>query len=160
MIQYDHLIGRQFKYGVTDCYAIVRDFYADNFGITLPDYARPNEFWANGLDLYYEKYHKNGFRPVDCHPSEYRIGDVVLMAINSPVACHAGVLVDKNRILHHMWGQLSTVTAYRGMFRNSMTAILRHKDVVVPEDLQVRNIVDTLPPHIRLKIDAALASHQ
>ena len=43
MANYKSLIGRQWQYGVFDCYSIVRDYYA-LLGIKLPDYERPESF--------------------------------------------------------------------------------------------------------------------
>ena len=42
MVDYKSLIGRQWNYGVFDCYSIVRDYYA-LLGIDLPNYQRPND---------------------------------------------------------------------------------------------------------------------
>ena len=154
MITYDNLIGRKFDHGFVDCYSLVRDFYIQNFQIELPNYARPNDWWAEGFDLYMDRYYKNGFRPLDVHPSEYKIGDVFLMAIMSPVTNHAGVLVDNGQILHHFTNRLSTVEPYKGIWRNCTTAVFRHKDVDYQPDVEMVNILDILPPNIRRKIDA------
>ena len=42
MVDYKSLIGRQWNYGVFDCYSIVRDYYA-LLGIQLPNYQRPDD---------------------------------------------------------------------------------------------------------------------
>ena len=153
---YQHLIGRPFKYGTTDCYDLLRCFYRDVFEIELPNFARPNDFWNQGIDLYSRLYHKAGFRPIDVHPSEYQFGDVFLMAVRSPVSNHVGVLVENGELLHHLWGQRSSLTPYRGIWRNTTTGVFRHKDVKLPEAVQTQNIMDFLPANIRRKIDAAL----
>ena len=43
MVDYKSLVGRQWQYGVFDCYSIVKDYY-ELLGINLPDYERPNDF--------------------------------------------------------------------------------------------------------------------
>ena len=43
MVDYKSLVGRQWQYGVFDCYSIVKDYY-ELLGINLPDYKRPNDF--------------------------------------------------------------------------------------------------------------------
>ena len=153
MNSYQHLIGREWHYGKQDCYGIVRDFYKDIFNIDLPNYARPNDFWDHGLNMYIERFNKNNFKVLNCHPSEYQFGDVFLMSIKSNVANHAGVLVDKGMILHHMVNQLSTVTHYRSVYRNNTVAILRHKDVIDPLGNDVASITDFIPDHIKRKFN-------
>jgi|HigsolmetaAR201D_1030396.scaffolds.fasta_scaffold33936_3 Cell wall-associated hydrolases (invasion-associated proteins) len=159
-LKYEHLVGRPFKFGVTDCYSIVRDFYADNFGIVLPNYARPNDFWEHDLSLYYRLYHKTGFRSLDVHPSEYRPGDVIVMALRAKVGNHAGVLLENGRMLHHVWGNLSTVVPYGGLWRNITVGVFRHKDVVLPEVEETANIREFLPERVRQKIDAAIEDYR
>lgn len=156
MITYENLIGIKFQHGIHDCYSIIRDFYIQNFGIELPNYARPNGWWNEGLDLYKDRYFKNGFRPLDVHPSEYQPGDVFLMSIMSPATNHGAVLVDRGRILHHFTNRLSTVEPYKGIWRNTTTAVLRHKDVVIEPETDVVNIREVVPAVVRQKIDAEL----
>lgn len=154
MYHYDNLVGQKHDAGTTDCYSIVRDFYQQNFDIELPNYARPTDWWNAGYDLYAERYFKNGFRPLDVHPSEWQYGDVFLMAVMSPVSNHAAVLVDNGKILHHFTNRLSTVEPYKGIWRNCTTAVLRHKDVVIQETTETVNLIDILPPSTRRKLDA------
>lgn len=141
-VKYQHLLGRPFVFGETDCYSAVRDFYTDNYGIVLPNYARPSEFWKHGMNMYADRYLANGFVSLDCHPSEYQEGDVFLMAINATVGNHAGVLVDGGRIFQHLWARLSSADPYRGVFRNSTVGVFRHKDVVVEKLTTTTNIED------------------
>jgi cell wall-associated NlpC family hydrolase len=156
VIQYDNLVGVPFQHGINDCYSLIRQFYIQNFDIVLPNYARPNGWWREGMDMYMERYHKNGFQVLDIHPSLYQIGDVFLMSIMSPVTNHGGVLVEKGRLLHHFTNRLSTVEPYKGIWRNCTTAVMRHKDVVAPQKTQVVSITDVLP-NIKRKLDE---SHQ
>jgi len=156
MVKYDHLLHKQFKYGKQDCFTLLRDFYRDNFDILLPNYARPKNFWRNGLNLYSDLYRKNGFVTLDCHPSEYRTGDVFLMAIESEVGNHAGVLVDGNKILHHLWNRLSVVEPYSGLTRNTTIAVFRHKDVKLTETPDTVELLDVVSPRVRRKLDEYL----
>ena len=159
-MKYDHLIGREFDYKTQNCYHLVRAFYADNFEIHLPNYACPKDFWAHGLDLYWDMYRKNGFEVLDCHPSEYRVGDVFLMAIKSEVANHIGVLVDQNQMLHHLWGNLSTVDSYRALLRNTTVGVFRHRDVKITTTETAVNLLDLVSPSVRRKLDDHLAASQ
>lgn len=155
-LKYDGLIGRQFQHGKTDCYDLIRTFYEMNFGLKLRNYARPDDWWDLGFDLYREAFHDEGFRVLNCHPSEYQIGDVFLMAVRSTTANHAGVLVENNKILHHLWGRRSLIEPYRGLTRNTTLMVLRHKDIVIEKNHEKIDVMEYLPDAVRQKIAAAL----
>lgn len=156
MLKYDHLTNLQFSYKNQNCYHLVRSFYADNFGVQLPNYAGPKEFWEHGLDLYIDRSRKCGFYFLDCHPSEYQPGDVILCAIKSGVANHIGVLVENGQVLHHLWGRLSTVESYRDLLRNTTVAILRHKDIKLTQTETTANLLDLVSPSVKRKLDEYL----
>lgn len=128
-MKYEHLLHREFSHGTTDCYALVRDFYADNFGFEFPNYARPDDWWDHGLDLYREHFHECGFRVIDPAPHEWKPADAFLIAIRSPVPNHAAVYLGDNKILHHFIGRRSEVEEFGGAMRNRVCAHLRHKDL-------------------------------
>ena len=120
------LVGRQFAHGITDCYALVRDFYARELGIRLSQYGREDDWWEKGQDLYsLERLRAEGFNLFDGEP---RRGDMVLMQIRSPVPNHAGVLLGDGQMLHHLHGRLSDVVPYGGMWAERTRYIVRHKD--------------------------------
>lgn len=160
MIKYDNLLGIPFEHGTNDCFSLTRNFFAQNFDIQIPNYARPNSWWSQGLDMYRERFHKNGFRILDVHPSEYQMGDVFLMSILSEVSNHVAILVENGQILHHFTGRLSRVEPYKGIWRNCTMAVLRHKDIVLDAEVNTVNLVDTLPPNIKRKIDAQAGAAQ
>lgn len=162
-LKYRHLIGRPFNHGSTDCYGLVRDFFRDNFDIVLPNFARP-ENWDQGgehLDLYMDSFYDQGFRAIDEHPSRWRLGDVVLVAIRSKVANHAAIFVEPGRVLHHLYRQLSVVTEYRGLLRNNTVAVLRHKDVVIQATpTEKLSIMEVVPDAVRQELLAAIQQRQ
>lgn len=135
MIKLDGLEGLEFKHGVNDCYSVMRSFYAMNFDLHFPDWARPDSWWepdAEGkhLNLYLDNFHELGFVLFDGHPRDRLPGDVILMAIRSPVANHGAVLLPDGKILHHLVGQRSIVESYqRPLYRDTTVAVLRHPKV-------------------------------
>jgi len=159
-MSYENLIGLQYVDGKVDCYQMIRAFYAQEFNIELPNYARPKDWWNVDMDLYSERYYKNGFRILDVHPSEYQYGDVVLISYMSQVPNHAGVLVDNGKMLHHFTNRLSSVDPYRHIWKNNTVGVYRHKDVVLPVEQEVADITTYLPLAVRRKIDAAIKSNQ
>lgn len=158
MLKYEHLQGIPFKYGSTDCYGLVRRFYADNYGIELTNYARIEDWWDKGLNLFMEYFHDEGFHSLDVHPSEWRSGDLLLISILSSVANHTAILLPEGKILHHMYGQLSKVEDYRGAYRNNTVAVLRHKGVKVEQIDDSVDLMEVLPNEFRRKIQAAGAA--
>lgn len=118
------LYGRDFVHGVTDCYAFIRDWYAANFEVTLPDFVRPDDWWHKGQDLYVENFAKAGFVAVDDAPM---VGDVLLMTIGAAVSNHAAIYADDNQIEHHLFGRLSGRDVYGQFYRDRTTHVLRHE---------------------------------
>lgn len=107
------LLGRQFRHGPSgtdgrgDCYALVRDWYRLERGVTLPDFPRDNDWWRNGQDLYTAHFADAGFRPLlaDELPDT---GDVAMIIVpRSAVVNHAAVYLGDGLILHHLYNRLS-----------------------------------------------------
>ena len=120
------LIGRQFKHGVLDCYAIIRDFYKEEYNIDLPDFERQEEWWKKGDNLYLENIKNAGFKLYD-GPIER--GDVILMQIGAKVINHAAVYLGNDQIIHHLSNQLSTRDVYGGQWRKCTRSVIRYCDI-------------------------------
>lgn len=151
-MSYQHLIGLEFRYGTQDCYGLLRRFYRDQFGIEIPNVARPTRFWEEGIDLYGMYYYELGFRPLDCHPSEYKFGDVALMAIQSITPNHVGIFVENGKILHHMVGRRSETTRFGGIYRNNTLNVYRHKDVRHDQQEGEIHFMDIVSERMRSRI--------
>lgn len=117
------LYGREFVHGVTDCYAFIRDWYRENFGVELLDFVRANEWWHKGENLYVENFAKAGFSVVDSP----QIGDVLLMTVGASVPNHAAIFSEDNVIEHHLYGRLSCREVYGQFYRDRTTHVLRHE---------------------------------
>jgi len=117
------LIGRPFVHGFWDCYAIVRDWYRQEKGITLPDFTREDGWWNRGENLYMKHYAEAGF---DTAHGELQVGDVIVMQIQANEPNHAAVYIGDGIIIHHMYGQLSTRVPYGGYWIEKTITTLRH----------------------------------
>lgn len=99
----DPLVGRQFRHGVRDCYAVIRLWYLRETGTLLPDYPRNWNWWLDDTpgdkDIYRRYFADAGFYAID--RSQARPGDAWLAAVRSTVPNHAGVLVGDGLALHH-----------------------------------------------------------
>ena len=121
--------GRQWTYGIHDCYAILRDFYKREFGIVLDDFERGEELeWeSKNWRMFADNYSQQGFYEIS---KPERKGDFLLMQINAPSPNHAGVIVgDGCSFYHHLMGRLSEKSVYGGYWAKMTTKVLRHKDV-------------------------------
>tara|TARA_R100000322_G_scaffold116243_1_gene74672 strand:+ start:2353 stop:3054 length:702 start_codon:yes stop_codon:yes gene_type:complete len=105
------LIGRQWVWGVTDCWSLVRDYYKEEKNIELLDYERsmlPEEFIKKPL---FEKYaERTGFRELAIN-EKLEIGDVLLMSILHPTLNHVAIFLG-DMVLHHLADRLSCREPY------------------------------------------------
>lgn len=114
-------VGREFCWGVQDCWTLVRDWYQAELGITLPDAERPpialwqiNPLFAQWMDY--------GFT----RTTDIAYGDIIAMAIgDSGQPTHAAVYLGNNRILHQVPNRLSSVDLYDGFWRNATQGVYR-----------------------------------
>lgn len=118
------LLGREWSHGVLDCYSLIRDWYRDERAEQLPDFARQDEWWRRGDNLYEDNFEKAGFMAVDDPP---QIGDVILMQVLSEVPNHAGIYLGGNMFIHHLFNRLSCRDIYDGYWRRNTRRILRFR---------------------------------
>lgn len=124
-------VGRQWIYGIQDCYAILRDFYKREFGIQLDDFERgeENEWESKDWTMFVDNYSQQGFYEIE---KPERKGDFLLMQSGAPSPNHAGVISgEDNCFYHHLMGRLSEKSVYGGYWAKITTKVLRHKDVQV-----------------------------
>ena len=105
------LLGRQWVWGVSDCWSLVRDWYKQEKNIELKDWDRPTtpeEFLLN--PLFESLAWRTGFR--ELRPEEKLInGDALLMSIGSPGLNHVAIFIDGD-VLHHLTDRLSCREPY------------------------------------------------
>jgi len=118
------LVGREWSHGVLDCYALVRDWFRAERGIDLPNFARFDDWWKRGQNLYLDNFAQAGFAVVE--PDELQTGDCLLMQVASPVPNHAAVYLGDGLILHHLQGRLSSREVYGGYWQKITTHTLRY----------------------------------
>lgn len=123
------LVGRQFFFGILDCYTLIHDWYQRERGIELPYFERRDNFWDEKqgpvVDLY-AQYEQAGFYDTNGAPLE--VGDIPLMQVaRSPFANHAGVYIGNGLLLHHMYGRLSSRDPYEhSQYQEKTRRIVRY----------------------------------
>ena len=118
-------VGREFVFGVVDCYTLVRDWYSREYGIQLRDYQRRDKFWERGENLYLDNFAAEGFRKIPVE--EVQRGDLILMNLVSPLPNHAAIYMGDQQVLHHVQGRLSSRDVYGGYYGKSTACALRHE---------------------------------
>lgn len=121
------LYGREYSFGVLDCYTFVQDFYRINYGIRLKDYKREDRFWEKGQNLYLDHAMDEGFYPIDM--KDLKPGDVIIMNIGSDIGNHAAVYLGDNMMGHHLYHRLSSRDVYGGYYMKHTLKFVRHVEL-------------------------------
>lgn len=122
------LIGRQWVWGVTDCWTLTRDWYGEQ-RLMLRDWERPLSADAFvDSPMFDNCWQGIGFYQL---PDDQPLapGDALLMSIAGPGLNHVGVYVGDGLILHHLRGRLSSRDMYGGWLQKCTGRRLRHPDL-------------------------------
>ena len=105
------ILGRQWVWGVTDCWSLVRDWYKENKNIELRDWERPTTPEEFLEDPMFERCAwRTGFRQL--RPDEYlQNGDLLFMSIMGKGLNHVAIFIDGD-VLHHLTDRLSCIEPY------------------------------------------------
>ena len=105
------ILGREWAWGVTACYTLVRDWYKEKLDIDLINWQRPTTLEDFNKEPMFEKCaEETGFR--ELRPDEKLIdGDLLFMSIFSNNLNHVAIFIDGD-VLHHLADRLSCIEPY------------------------------------------------
>lgn len=122
MVNYQSLIGRQWEYGVNDCFSLIRDFFKLK-GISLPDFGRPEDLEISE-SIFLQQAEAIGFRQVKW--SQRKAGDVLIMRLQTRTPMHAAILLPDEEILHQRQNSLSAIEPLRRYYVERVAAVFRY----------------------------------
>ena len=98
------LLGRDFLFGVWDCYTLAIDYYAKQ-GIELQPVAKNREMLSDGTSLFLDNLEATGFTQIT--REELQEGDGVLLRIGGKVPNHCAIYTKDGLMLHHIVDRMS-----------------------------------------------------
>lgn len=120
---FNPLIGREYKFGVTDCFEAMRDWLAKE-NIQIPKRAAfEDDWWLKGLDYFTEDIIEQwGFKKVDTPQKN----DLLIFAVESSVGNHCGVYLNNDIFFHHAENRLSCRESLYPFWAKHIIGIYRH----------------------------------
>lgn len=99
---YSHLLGKQYAEITNDCFTLFIDFYKDKFGIEIPEYARPLDFFDPRLNLIPNIAADLNLSKRPLGRIELQDGDILVFKCASNFDNHIGIYVGNNTFIHQM----------------------------------------------------------
>jgi cell wall-associated NlpC family hydrolase len=123
------LLNRSFLSGSRDCWCLVRDFFRLQWGITLLNVPRDDDWYkqpGDEFDLLGTHWiEQAGFKIIDS--SQARPGDVVLGSIVSRRNNHTGLICSRGRVLHQIEGRSSQLESLLP-WQKFINQVVRHPE--------------------------------
>jgi proteasome lid subunit RPN8/RPN11 len=118
------LYGREYEFGVSDCFEASRDYLA-SVGINIPKRIPfEDNWWEKGLD-YFSEEHLNewNFNKVD----EPQPNDLLIFKVAADAPNHCGVYIGNDIFYHHAVNRLSCREHLYPMWANFIHGIYRYE---------------------------------
>ncbi len=122
---FNPLIGRDYKFGVNDCFEAMRD-WLNKEGINIPKRAAfEDDWWHKNLDYFTDEIIKNyGYSPVD---GNMKPNDVIIFKINASVGNHCGVYLGDDIFYHHAENRISCRENLYPFWKQHISGVYRHE---------------------------------
>ena len=119
------LIGREYEFGVRDCFEVVRDYYKTQ-DIDLPKRALfEDDWWDRGLNYFCTDYIASwGFKEVT---GSLLPNDLIVFTMGAKVGNHCGVYLGQDVFLHHAYERLSCRENLYPIWQKHITGVYRHE---------------------------------
>lgn len=121
------IIGRDYYYGVQDCWSLIVDIYRQELNIDLVYPADPDpDWWLHGKNYFNDLIDMMGFEVVQ--DNSIKKYDIILMQTGkSPFLNHSALYYGDNIIIHHAFNRLSCKEVYGGYWSKVTGKVARYK---------------------------------
>lgn len=117
------LIGREYEFGVTDCFEAMRDYLLEQNIEIPPRIPFEDNWWKNSLDYFTEENIKNWNHVKVDTPQK---NDVLIFQVRENVADHCGVYLGNDIFFHHAENRLSCREHLYPFWAQHIVGIYRH----------------------------------
>ena len=118
------LYGREYEFGVTDCFEAARDYYISK-GLQVP--TRPpfeDDWWEKDIDYFTEDYISTwGFKKVKGNMQK---GDFLVFTIKALVGNHCGVYLGDDIFYHHAENRISCRENIYPFWKQHISGVYRY----------------------------------
>lgn len=119
------LYGREYEFGVSDCFEAMRDYLAEQKIHINPRAAFEDDWWKKGLNYFNEETVAAwGFKPVNL--SSIQPNDMLVFNVFSDVPNHCGVYLGNEIFYHHAVNRLSCRESLYPMWVDYLTGAYRY----------------------------------
>ena len=118
------LYGREYEFGVNDCFEAMRDYLMSE-GIKIPSRAAfEDDWWHKGLNYFTDEIIEDyGYRRVYDNMQK---NDVIIFSIQASVGNHCGVYLGDDVFFHHAENRLSCRESLYPFWKKYITGVYRH----------------------------------
>ena len=117
------IIGREYKFGVHDCFEALRD-WLDLKNIKIPPRAPfEDDWWKKGLNYFCSETIKQWNHVEVKEPKE---NDVLIFTMESNVPNHCGVYIGNDTMFHHAVNRLSCRESLYPLWAKYLTGVYRY----------------------------------
>ncbi len=118
------LYGRDYEFGVNDCFEAARDYYLSK-GLDIP--SRPlfeDDWWQKNLNYFTEEYISTWkFKKVE---GDMKQGDFLVFTIRASVGNHCGVYLGDDIFYHHAENRISCRENLYPFWKQYITGVYRY----------------------------------
>lgn len=118
------LYGREYKFGVNDCFEAMRDYLKEQNIIIPPRATFEDDWWKKGLDYFTDEIIESyGYTRVYGNIKE---NDVIIFTIDAKVGNHCGVYLGEDIFYHHAENRLSCRENLYPFYKKYITGVYRY----------------------------------
>ncbi len=144
---YQELMERNYKMGETDCFGLIRDLYDKKYGILLPNFARPKNFFDPRINVYARIVAEPYFKERGLCPTTFKEGDILAFRIGTDLVNHVGVYLGNKLFLHQMFNAQPREENLDDRWLRRL--YMAHYHVDVPVVKKKLNILDVMPNYLK-----------